>query len=123
VIRVLVQPAVTSFGTAVTIYQEPSESDGYGGPRRVLHLPASDDGHTGVRGERWDEVKVCEQFEPTLILEDDFLRPLCDALVHYFTGTEDTRALRADYDAERKRTDKLIDHLAAVTRSLAEPQP
>jgi hypothetical protein len=109
--------AARQFGAAKEAPEE------YPGARRVLHLFAAEDGHSAASGLHWDEVTPLAQFEPTLILEDDFLRPLCDALVHYFTGTEDTRQLRRDYDAERKRTDVLIDHLAAVTRSLAEPQP
>lgn len=122
-IRVLVQPAVTMLGTAVTIYEQPGESEGYSGPRRVLRLGPGHDGHVSARSVDWEEVPVGGMFEPTLILDEELLRPLCDALVNYFSGTEDTRALRRDYDAERKRVDALIGHLATVTRSLAEPQP
>jgi len=122
VIRVLIQPAVTSFGSAITIYDQPSGAEDYG-PRRGLRLSEGSSGQGTARAVQWEDVKVHEQFEPTLILEDDLLRPLCDALVRYFTGTEDTRQLRCDYEAERRRTDKLIDHIATIARSLAEPQP
>jgi hypothetical protein len=110
-------------GTAVTIYEQPGESEDYRGPRRILRLCGTEDGHGTASGSRWDEVRPLEQFEPTLVLEDDFLRPLCDALVRHFSGTEDTRSLRRDYDDERKRTDLLIGHLAAIAKSLSEPQP
>lgn len=47
-----------------------------------------------------------------LALDDEVARALHEALADYYGGTgHDTRALRADYDAERKRVDKLIEHL------------
>lgn len=47
-----------------------------------------------------------------LSLQMDSARALYEALAHHFGGNAtDTRQLRADYDAERKRVDKMIDAL------------
>jgi hypothetical protein len=56
---------------------------------------------------------------PTLTLGDPEARALLDGLTRHFHGAEDTRALRRDYDAERKRVDELTGHLAAIARTLA----
>jgi hypothetical protein len=49
---------------------------------------------------------------PSFSLDEDEARALLQALVRHFDGGEDTRSLRKDYDAERKRVDLLIDKLA-----------
>ncbi|GHH57846.1 hypothetical protein [Lentzea cavernae] len=41
-------------------------------------------------------------------------RALCDALVQHFGGTSNSRQLRADYDAERGRVDKLTGALLDI---------
>ena len=47
-----------------------------------------------------------------LRLEEDAARAVYEALAEYFGGSgHDTVALRRDYDAERKRVDRFIDHL------------
>lgn len=46
---------------------------------------------------------------PTLLLSDDMGRALLDALSAHYGGHSDVRSLRKDYDAERKRVDKLTD--------------
>lgn len=47
--------------------------------------------------------------EAWLRLSEDEARALYEALASYFGGAgHDTRALRADYDAERKRVDTMI---------------
>lgn len=48
---------------------------------------------------------------PSLRLPEDIARALLDALVAHYGGHSDMRRLRADYDQERKRVDKMIDHL------------
>jgi uncharacterized small protein (DUF1192 family) len=40
-----------------------------------------------------------------------------------YQGAEDTRALRRDYDNERKRVDELTQVIADVTRTLAHGGP
>lgn len=45
-----------------------------------------------------------------LQLEEDDARAIYEALAQFFGGAgHDTRALRKDYDAERKRVDRLIE--------------
>jgi hypothetical protein len=39
--------------------------------------------------------------------------------VRHYQGAEDTRALRQDYNAERKRVDELTKVLSDVTKTLA----
>ena len=49
--------------------------------------------------------------EPTMRLPENAARALLDALSKHFGGTTDVMSLRRDYDAERKRVDRMIDHL------------
>ena len=46
-----------------------------------------------------------------LFLTGDMARSLLTALVRYYDGGEDTRSLRKDYDAERKRVDLVLNFL------------
>lgn len=46
-------------------------------------------------------------------MTDEEGRALLTALNRYYEGGEDTRSLRRDYDAERKRVDTFIAHLTA----------
>lgn len=112
-------PAWTEFGVAVRIAQRYGEDCA---PVQVLHLTRADDGTVSADWAGWTEHRPGEMVAPTLVLSDEIARPLLDALSRYYNGAEDTRALRRDYDAERKRTDTLIDHLGSVARTLAEPQ-
>jgi hypothetical protein len=52
------------------------------------------------------------QLEPTLSLREESARALLQALLRYYQGGDDLRALRKDYDAERARVDKLIELVA-----------
>lgn len=54
--------------------------------------------------------------EPSLRIPDALGRALYDALAAHYAGTSDIRALRADLDQERRRTDRLIEHLAAAAQ-------
>lgn len=49
---------------------------------------------------------------PTLDIPEEVARALLDALTRHFHGGSDTRQLRADYDAERARVDRLIAIIA-----------
>jgi hypothetical protein len=70
----------------------------------------------------WDEIPPDgEIVEPTLRLDDSSGRALLDALGRHYEGAEDTRALRRDYDAERKRNDKLTDAIIGIAQELAAP--
>lgn len=48
---------------------------------------------------------------PAIFLSDEIARPLLDALAAHYGGSGDTRMLRRDYDAERKRVDTLVEAL------------
>lgn len=68
---------------------------------------------------RWDGNMVAERIADAsapdgafLALDEDMARAIYDALGDYFGHSgHDTRALRKDYDAERKRVDRFIAHL------------
>ena len=52
---------------------------------------------------------------PSLRIREDHARALLGELQRYFQGGDDMRALRADYNHERTRVDKLTDALIAIT--------
>lgn len=60
-----------------------------------------------------------DDIKPTVTLPFDSGRALLQALVEHYQGAEDTRALRRDYDAERKRVDHHVEVIADIARSLA----
>jgi hypothetical protein len=74
---------------------------------------------------RWEVLSIREAAAgeqppgPLLTLDDDMAMALLDALQRHYQGNSDTRALRADYDAERKRVDKMMDRLLELA---ARPQ-
>lgn len=88
------------------------------GMRRVLHQENAVD-------LRWDEVgppgaAVQDAIlEPTFVLPWDSGRALLDALTRHYEGAEDTRTLRRDYDAERKRVDEQAKVIADIAKVLA----
>lgn len=82
-------------------------------PKRVARLIL--DG----RALSWETIEEGTVTEPTLVIGDEIARALLDTLTRYYHGAEDTRALRRDYDAERKRVDSLIEHVTAIARTLA----
>lgn len=94
-------------------------SDGDNGPHQILHLGSS----VASMARSWDNVEPCAEVQPTLMLQDAEARALLDALTRHYHGAEDTRALRRDYDAERKRVDDLTGHLAVIARALSTPSP
>ena len=100
---------------AISIVDRPPEGSMDVRPR-ILHLGDKD--HQWLT--TWEEIPADGAIvEPTLTLDDYQARAVLDALTRHYQGAEDTRALRRDYDGERKRVDTLIDHLGAVTRTLA----
>lgn len=54
---------------------------------------------------------------PSLELDDEMALALLNALAAYFGGTSDVLTLRRDYDAERKRVDRMIEALVELRRS------
>jgi len=70
---------------------------------------------------RWEEHdEAVSDVKPTLQLPRDSGRALLQALVEHYNGADDTRALRRDYEAERKRVDTqaatISDTLVALAR-------
>lgn len=91
------------------------------GPCSVLHFTVHDDGETLIR--QVHDVEPCAEVQPTFTLTDGECRALLEALTRHYSGTEDTRALRRDYDDERKRVDRLAEALTGITRDLATSRP
>jgi hypothetical protein len=93
----------------------------------VLHL--GEDGRAPAKILRltgtfpsWEDAPVAQVVDPTLTLDDDQARALLDGLMRHYHGAEDTRALRRDYDDERKRVDRLTTALGDVVKALvSEP--
>lgn len=53
--------------------------------------------------------------------DEEILRALYEALAQHFGGTgHDTRALRSDYEHEKRRVDRMIDHLLARPTVIAQ---
>ncbi|HMM95287.1 hypothetical protein [Phycicoccus sp.] len=73
--------------------------------------------------ELWSYIDSPDEVEPKLPegrtsmlhMPEEAARALYEALAERFGGTgHDTRALRRDYDDERKRVDKLTDALVGI---------
>lgn len=76
-------------------------------------------GHPGADGvqrfNEWEEFEPDQASpEPTLRLRMDEALELAAALSELQHGNAELRSLRKDYDAERKRVDRMIDTLSAV---------
>lgn len=71
----------------------------------------------------WETVVSGEQVKPAVVLDDNMGRALLDALTRHYHGAEDSRALRRDYDDERKRVDRLAGILGSVVHALAARAP
>jgi hypothetical protein len=64
---------------------------------------------TGVHtSSDWEPVPQSTDVAPTVFLRDDEARALLAKLQEHFHGGDDTRQLRADYNDERARVDRLI---------------
>ncbi len=92
-------------------------------PRRILRVV---DGSAGVY--RWEDLpdEPTRDLAPTLQIGDSEARALLEALARHYGGADDVRALRRDYDAERKRVDTLSASLIGVAHALANkgtPEP
>lgn len=91
------------------------------GPHTMLHFATGNDGETLVRQQH--EVEPCGAVKPTFTLTDGEARALLEALTRHYHGAEDTRALRRDYDDERKRVDRLTETLSVIARQATAPAP
>jgi len=88
-----------AMGVAATVYRR----DGGG---TFVYRPA--DGNTFPV---WESVEPVTNVEPSMRLPDDVAKALLEGLLDHYRGGHDARQLRADYDAERKRVDKMLDNL------------
>lgn len=73
------------------------------GTRLILRLEGAE--------VRWEPYEAGTEVAPSLRLPDEVARALLDALHLHFAGASDTRSLRADYNHERGRVDRLIGAL------------
>lgn len=87
--------------------------NGTQGPGRIFRP-----GELGGSWEDFDPIDVFDPVAPSFKLPMEAGRALLDALAHHYQGHEDTRRLRADYDAERKRVDEQAKLIADVLRSV-----
>jgi hypothetical protein len=111
-IRAFIADGLAGFRTQISLVL----MDAGGRPERIMHL------HPGGP-MTYDEIGDGLDLEPTLVLDEAAARALLDGLAGHFHGAEDTRALRKDYDAERKRVDGLIGTVTHLAGVLAEPAP
>ncbi|WP_042400070.1 hypothetical protein [Streptacidiphilus carbonis] len=95
------------FGDGVRVF---ILNEGPGG--RYLHRP-------GGQPSMQEITEGSADVEPSITLGGEEARALLDSLMRYYHGAEDSRALRRDYEAERKRVDTQADVIADIARSLA----
>jgi hypothetical protein len=106
-IRVFVADDFAYGGPAIYIVREHAGDVNTPAARYVMHF-----GEGGMAN--WENHEPGTAGQPTMRLDDDTSRALLEALTRYYHGAEDTRALRLDYDAERKRVDKLTDAVIGI---------
>lgn len=101
--RAWVEPDPRAWGIRIAIAPEQGQ---------IVTWPESAAVRLITEGEQLDE-------SDWLTLHDDTARALHEALAQHFGyGAVDARQLRADYDAERRRVDKLIDATIARGRAM-----
>ena len=115
-IRAYVHEDIHGFNVAVSVVMHP-EAGCIDMKPRVLHF--GDAEHQWA--VTWDEIEDGSVERPTFRLNHEQARAVLDALTVHFQGAEDTRALRRDYDHERKRVDQLTGALSSLALKLAEP--
>lgn len=119
-IRVYTQDNFAGMSIDIAIIRD-IPGDAFSAPHRMILRFEQDEAAGPV--ERWDPVEQPGvRIDPTMRIGDEEARALLDALTRHFHGAEDTRALRRDYDAERKRVDGLIAVVAASNAALAAPE-
>jgi hypothetical protein len=63
-----------------------------------------------------DGPRIPDEEIPSLRLPDDVALALLEGLLEHYRGGHDARQLRADYQDERKRVDKLMDAMVSLVR-------
>jgi hypothetical protein len=116
-IRAYVHENYTGFNVDISLVMHP-EPGCIDMKPRILHFGDAEN----WRSLSWDEIDPAEAVDrPTFRLDHEQARAVLDALTSHFHGAEDTRALRRDYDAERKRVDQLTGALSTLALKLADP--
>lgn len=113
-IRAFIREDLLGMSLGIALIQE---SDGL--PRRILRIVEGGT-DTVYRWEDLPDPPTPDIVAPTFQLGDSEARALLEALARHYAGAADVRALRRDYDAERKRVDLLTSALAGISSTLAE---
>lgn len=84
--------------------------------RKMIYRPA-----TRETLSMWENIPEhpTVDFKPSFSIGAEEARALFEALAQHFHGADDARALRADYNDERKRVDKLTDAIVRVAMERA----
>lgn len=112
-IRAYVTVTPMAYNLAVSIVRHWEDGTGQA---QVLHITAREDGSTYTS---WNLVQPGDTVAPTMHLAMDEAQALLAALHSHFQGVDDQRALRADYDAERRRVDRLTDAVIEIATGRA----
>lgn len=113
-IRAYVSEDFPGMTIALSLVQQ---DDGQG-PTRILRIVEAGDNPV-IRWEDVPDPPIQQIIPPTIRFGDREARAILEALSNHYGGAEDTRALRRDYDAERKRVDNLTESLASIAQSLS----
>lgn len=111
-IRAFIRENFAGMSLAIALIEE-----GEGLPRRILRVVEG--GSNTVY--RWEDLsdRAGPEIAPTFELNDSEARAVLEALARHYNGAEDVRALRRDYDHERKRVDQLTATLGIIANTLA----
>lgn len=114
-IKAFVREDFIGMRLAITLVNQPN-SDSLDIQPLIMRFDVTEDGRASTR---WEQFDPSTDVQPTLALATEYARVLADALHTFFSGADDARMLRKDYDDERKRVDRLTDTLCAVAREAA----
>lgn len=113
-IRAFIREDFAGMSLAIALIQE---SEGL--PRRILRIVEG--GSNTVY--QWEDLpdRPEPDIAPTFQLGDSEARAVLESLTRHYNGADDVRALRRDYDHERKRVDQLTATLGIIASDLANP--
>lgn len=113
-IRAYINEDLARMSIGLAVVQQP---DGMS-PTKILRIVEAGDNPVYT----WEDLPdIPVDVAPTIRLGDSEARAILEALARHYGGADDTRALRRDYDAERKRVDRLTDSLSMIAHNLAGP--
>lgn len=114
-IRAYVTVAPMAYNLAVSLVRHYEDGTGRA---QVLRFASREGAGTFPR---WEPIEPGDAVEPSFSLALDEAQALLAALHSHFQGVDDQRALRADYDAERGRVDKLLGVVSEIARGRPTP--